>query len=219
MPQPVSMLSSMPALGAFFDQPHSDDLEIMEINELHGFLTALALSPEPIDPYGRDAMIFDLESGNPFSSAKEKQKILAEIDQLEASINRQLSDEHSDIEMPCELKLTKADDCPLKLWAEGFMVGHTITQSMMEDEDPTVMEDMMQLTLPMVMASGWFDPGTGKDLGDDDPDFSDEISTDDVEKEIGEIKSDPKLVADMCRQIPDALSKLYLLIKLGGADA
>lgn len=205
-------LDAMPNLAKFYQRDHGE-FEIMDFNELHGFLTATAISPVPLEEDARNSMIFDLEVGNPFSSDQEAAVIYAELDAMDAGIQRMLSDDALEFELPCDVGLTEAEDCPIKLWSEGFMVGYTILQALWEDETPEIVEDIMKLTLPMLMASGWFDEAMEDDGDDEGSDL------DDITQQVAEIKANPALVEDMCVQIPDVVSELYLLIKLGGSDA
>ena len=179
----MSFAEQLTRLQEFLD---SDDLheEALDYVAAHGYLTALCVSPEPVE----EREWIDALFAEPphYTDDTEREAIEATLIQLKAHIARQLASVE-DMELPCELDLgDEPDDSDLRGWCIGFMEGVFMREAVwFEDSE----EEVSELLLPIMVGSGLFD---------EQPEFSD-------------IAADPALADEMVSQIPEILTALYLL--------
>lgn len=179
----MSFAEQLSRLQAFLD---ADDLheEALDYVAAHGYLTALSICPEKIEPR---EWIDALFSEPPhYRSDEERDEIEATLIQLQAHIARQLASD-DEPEVPCELDLgDEPDDSDLRGWCIGFMEGVFLRESVWFDDAE---DEVSELLLPIMVGSGLFD---------EQPEFA-------------EIARDRDLVDSMVDQIPELLTALFLL--------
>lgn len=99
----------------------------MNYAELHGFLFALACSPEPLKPAEWQPMIFNGEDAS-FTSQQESEAVMAAIMAIHDETARQVQQEAVALPQFCSLAEIPmdnfADDAPIGHWARGFLHGH-----------------------------------------------------------------------------------------------
>lgn len=163
--------------------------EAFDFVQLHGFLTALALSPDPVTPEQWQEAVY-VESPR-YADDAERQDIEGLCQRLGQHIARELYSGEP-LKLPCSLTLGKnPDDAPLRGWAIGFMEAvHLQEERWFSAED----EEIGELMLPVAIASGMFE-----------------------DESVERIYQDPELLKELCQQIPEALSDLYLYFR--GQDA
>ncbi|MCC6077134.1 UPF0149 family protein [Pseudomonas sp. GCM10022188] len=179
----MSFAEQLSRLQAFLD---ADDLheEALDYVAAHGYLTALAICPDPVpDREWIDALFAEPPH---YRSEAEKVEIEGTLIQLKAHIGRQLASDE-DMELPCDHDLgADPDDSDLRGWCIGFMEGVFLRENVwFEDAE----EEVSELLLPIMVGSGLFD---------EQPEFED-------------IARDRDLVDDMVEQIPEILTALFLL--------
>ncbi|WP_070886299.1 YecA family protein [Pseudomonas sp. D1-3] len=179
----MSFAEQLSRLQAFLD---ADDLheEALDYVAAHGYLTALSICPEKIEPR---EWIDALFSEPPhYRSDEERDEIEATLIQLQAHIARQLASD-DEPEVPCDLDLgDEPDDSDLRGWCIGFMEGVFLRESVWFDDAE---DEVSELLLPIMVGSGLFD---------EQPEFA-------------EIARDRDLVDSMVDQIPELLTALFLL--------
>lgn len=179
----MSFAEQLSRLQAFLD---ADDLheEALDYVAAHGYLTALSICPEKIEPR---EWIDALFSEPPhYRSDEESDDIEATLIQLQAHIARQLASD-DEPEVPCDLDLgDEPDDSDLRGWCIGFMEGVFLRESVWFDDAE---DEVSELLLPIMVGSGLFD---------EQPEFA-------------EIARDRDLVDSMVDQIPELLTALFLL--------
>ncbi|KAB0550277.1 YecA family protein [Pseudomonas argentinensis] len=179
----MSFAEQLSRLQAFLD---ADDLheEALDYVAAHGYLTALSICPEKVEPR---EWIDALFSEPPhYRSDEERDDIEATLIQLQAHIARQLASD-DEPEVPCELDLgDEPDDSDLRGWCIGFMEGVFLRESVWFDDAE---DEVSELLLPIMVGSGLFD---------EQPEFA-------------EIARDRDLVDSMVEQIPELLTALFLL--------
>ncbi|MDQ7987518.1 YecA family protein [Pseudomonas sp. G34] len=179
----MSFAEQLSRLQAFLD---ADDLheEALDYVAAHGYLTALSICPEKIEPR---EWIDALFSEPPhYRSDEERDDIEATLIQLQAHIARQLASD-DEPEVPCDLDLgDEPDDSDLRGWCIGFMEGVFLRESVWFDDAE---DEVSELLLPIMVGSGLFD---------EQPEFA-------------EIARDRDLVDSMVDQIPELLTALFLL--------
>ena len=155
----------------------------LDYHGLHGFLTALTIRPVELTEQERNEHIFDGAVTLPDATARELNQLIAT---MQTTIDRGFNDEEEGFALSCEAELEDHDDDALANWCTGFMVAHFINEQdwFVADE-----QDVCELLLPVMLASGLFD---------DEPEFQ-------------EMRKDNKLTEDMCSQIPEVLMELYLM--------
>lgn len=179
----MSFAEQLSRLQAFLD---ADDLheEALDYVAAHGYLTALSICPEKVEPR---EWIDALFSEPPhYRSDEERNDIEATLIQLQAHIARQLASD-DEPEVPCDLDLgDEPDDSDLRGWCIGFMEGVFLRESVWFDDAE---DEVSELLLPIMVGSGLFD---------EQPEFA-------------EIARDRDLVDSMVDQIPELLTALFLL--------
>ena len=179
----MSLAEQQNRLQAFLDADELHD-EALDYMAAHGYLTALSICPEVVP---EDEWIDALFAEPPhYADEEQAADIRAGLLQLKAQIERDLASD-DDMELPCALDLgAEPDDSDLRGWCVGFMEGIFLREDVwFEDAE----EEVSELLLPLMVASGLFD---------EQPDFA-------------EIAHDHDLVASMVEQIPEVLTALFLL--------
>lgn len=161
---------------------HAVGEEPMSFHNIHGFLTALAICPVTLSRSDLMAIILD---GELALSDKDCTAFDQSLSALENLIDRAFSDEQG-FNLSFEANLDTPEDIALQEWCTGFMEGHLLAEERWFEEHE---QEVCELLLPLMLASGLFD---------DEPEFI-------------EILKDQELTADMCSQIPEVLTELYLL--------
>lgn len=179
----MSFAEQLSRLQAFLD---ADDLheEALDYVAAHGYLTALSICPETIEP--REWIDALFSEAPHYRSDEERDEIEATLIQLQAHIARQLASD-DEPEVPCDLDLgDEPDDSDLRGWCIGFMEGVFLRESVWFDDAE---DEVSELLLPIMVGSGLFD---------EQPEFA-------------EIARDRDLVDSMVDQIPELLTALFLL--------
>ena len=163
--------------------------ETFDFVQAHGFVTALAIMTEPVSEEEWQEAVFVEAPG--YASDAEREQIEGLFTRLGNSIARDLYSGEP-LKLPCSLTLGKRpDEAPLRGWAIGFMEAvHLREDQWFGSED----DELGQLILPIALASGLFE-----------------------DESFDRIYRDPELVKEMCLQIPESLSDLYLYFR--GQDA
>ncbi len=174
-------------LEAYLDSEQAPE-ESMDFLQAHGFLTALAISPVPMD--AAQWLPELLATATPTQG--EDADIPGLLQALRDSIEATLSDGER-LTLPCELSLGKdPDDSDLRAWCAAFMEGHFM------DEDAWFAQDgeaVSELLLPILAISGLFD----------DP-------------ELQALLRNPRQAQALCRDIPEVLTDLYLGFRLAAGS-
>lgn len=177
-------MSNTRASVAALLQPFAEQNDgTLDYHGLHGFLTALTICPVELTEKERNEHIFDGETTLPDATARELNQLIAT---MQTAIDRGFNDEEEGFTLSCEAELEDHDDDALANWCIGFMMAHFINE---EDWFVTDEQEVCELLLPVMLASGLFD---------DEPEFQ-------------EMRRDDKLTEDMCSQIPEVLMELYLV--------
>ena len=179
----MSFAEQLSRLQAFLD---ADDLheEALDYVAAHGYLTALSICREKVDP--RDWIDALFSEPPHYRSEDEREDIETTLVQLQAHIARQLASD-DEPEIPCALDLgEEPDDSDLRGWCIGFMEGVFLREAVWFDDAE---DEVSELLLPIMVGSGLFD---------EQPEFA-------------EIARDPDLVDSMVEQIPELLTALFLL--------
>ena len=179
----MSFAEQLSRLQAFLD---ADDLheEALDYVAAHGYLTALSICREKVDP--RDWIDALFSEPPHYRSEDEREDIEATLVQLQAHIARQLASD-DEPEIPCALDLgEEPDDSDLRGWCIGFMEGVFLREAVWFDDAE---DEVSELLLPIMVGSGLFD---------EQPEFA-------------EIARNPDLVDSMVEQIPELLTALFLL--------
>ena len=179
----MSFAEQLSRLQAFLD---ADDLheEALDYVAAHGYLTAICICPELVpEREWIDALFSETPQ---YRDDAEREEIESTLIQLRAHIARQLASD-DEPEMPCDLDLgDDPDESELRGWCIGFMEGVFLRESVwFEDSE----DEVSELLLPIMVASGLFD---------EQPEFD-------------EMAQDRDLVDSMAEQIPELLTALFLL--------
>ncbi len=154
---------------------------------LHGFLTALAVAPQPVPTAEWLSQVFDGEPD--YASADERQRIEGLILKELHAIGQELYNEE-ELGLPCELTLEPEDDeeeAALTVWCQGFMEAVFLRESEWFARDE---QRIAELLLPMMVISGLFD----------DP-------------ELSAMRDDDKLSEQLCEEVPEVVTDLYLFYR------
>ncbi len=181
LPQPLTP-AERAELEEFLDSDAVPE-ESLDAVGAHGFLTALAIAPNHIDP---ERWLPELFSGIPTYEGEEGTRIPYMLEQLRREISLTL---YRGIvpPLPCPLSLEPdPDSAPLARWCSGFMEGVFLDEQSWFAPDE---ERMAELTLPLMVASGLFD---------EDP-------------ELERLRRDRRHCRQLVREIPELLVDLYLL--------
>lgn len=116
----------------------------MNYAELHGFLFALACSPEPLKPDEWQPMIFNGEDAR-FASQEESKAIMAAIMAIHDETTRQVQEQQVALPEFCGLADEPmenfAGDAPISHWARGFLHGHDWLSEVWEAYIPEEMSE------------------------------------------------------------------------------
>ncbi|MBI2382069.1 MAG: YecA family protein [Gammaproteobacteria bacterium] len=156
--------------------------ETFDFVQAHGLMTALAITPDEIaEDEWQEALFVEPPQ---YVSETERGQIAELLQRLKVSIARELYSGEA-LKLPCSLTLGKRpDDAPLRGWAMGFMEGvHLREEAWFGAEE----EELGELILPIALASGMFE-----------------------DESLEKLYQDPELVKELCQQIPESLSDLYL---------
>lgn len=181
----MSFAEQLTRLQEFLD---SDDLheEALDYVAAHGYLTALCVSPEPVE----EREWIDALFAEPphYQDEAQRQDIEQALVQLKARIAQQLASDE-DMELPCDLDLGEEPDLSdLRGWCIGFMEGVFLREAAWFENAE---DEVSELLLPIMVGSGLFE---------EQPEFD-------------EIAADRDLVDSMIEQIPEVLTALYLLFQ------
>ncbi|WP_027589379.1 YecA family protein [Pseudomonas sp. RL] len=181
----MSFAEQLTRLQEFLD---SDDLheEALDYVAAHGYLTALCVSPEPVE----EREWIDALFAEPphYQDEAQRQDIEQALVQLKARIAQQLASDE-DMELPCDLDLGDEPDLSdLRGWCIGFMEGVFLREAAWFENAE---DEVSELLLPIMVGSGLFE---------EQPEFD-------------EIAADRDLVDSMIEQIPEVLTALYLLFQ------
>ncbi|WP_164880838.1 YecA family protein [Aestuariirhabdus litorea] len=171
-----------PALETFFgsEQLPEDALDLMEA---HGFLTALNIGPQAMEPPQWLAELF----GGAIPDSAEGSEACNELVNLKAAIHRTLYSD-SDLLLPCTLEADEAlDDSDLRSWCIGFVAAHLLDEERWYERDEQLASELL---LPLLVLSGLLEEES---------------------EEFAEMAADRGLVEDMAQQLPQVLTELYLL--------
>lgn len=125
----------------------------MTYAELHGFLFAVACSPEPVEPTDWLAMIFNEEDAN-FSDEAEAESVIKGIVDAYNEIHEEL--QQGDAVLPTCCSLLKpalsnlAEDSTLALWSRGFLDGNEWLSELWEAYVPDELDDELGSCLTML---------------------------------------------------------------------
>jgi len=158
--------------------------EALDYIGIHGLLSALAVCPETIPSSEWLEVIFDGTPG--YADDAEKAHIEGLLLREFAAIGEELNQEEPP-ELPCDLILDDEDQL-LQAWAQAFMEGVFMRESLWFSQRE---EEVAELLLPMMLASELFD----------DP-------------ELVQMQKDRKLCQQLCEEIPELLTDLYLFFRL-----
>ncbi len=170
-----------PLLEQFF----SSDLlpeDALDLMESHGFLTAINISPSQTDEPEWLSELFGVDSSDELNHP-DVQKALC---QLKAQIHRTLYSD-SQLQLPCELDPgNDPEESDIRAWCVGFLAGHFLNEESWYERDEQLASELL---LPLFVISGLFEEES---------------------EEFAEMARDANLVEDMCHQLPQVLTELYL---------
>ncbi|MGI0116853.1 YecA family protein [Zooshikella sp. RANM57] len=159
--------------------------DILDIIATHGLLTAAAISPRQPTIDQIIACIFD---GTPDLSAEDLQILKNAIQQAQHQLDQALFLGEG-LELPYEWDEDEdLEDSDIEAWCIGFMSAVFLDEGAWFDADE---QESSELLLPIMVLSGLFT---------DAPEFV-------------EMAEDQDLIADMCEQLPELLTELYLFYK------
>lgn len=181
----MSFAEQLTRLQEFLD---SDDLheEALDYVAAHGYLTALCISPAPVEE--REWIDALFAEPPQYSDDAQRKDIEQALVQLKTRIAQQLASDE-DMELPCNLDLGDEPDLSdLRGWCIGFMEGVFLREAAWFENAE---DEVSELLLPIMVGSGLFE---------EQPEFD-------------EIAADRDLVDSMVEQIPEVLTALYLLFQ------
>ncbi len=180
-----------------------DDLELEELENFldsdavhedcqnfvmaHGFLTALAISPEAPAPSQWLPIVF--EETPEFTSEKEQKHIENLLVRLFSDLQKELESE-DDYLVPCDIEVSHNPDelSELEEWASGFMEGVFFTERFWFESEKE--EEVAECLLPFMVASGLFE-----------------------DEEVQQIRESEKLTQSCIAQIPQLITDLFLILR------
>lgn len=180
-----------------------DDLELEELENfldsdlvhedcqnfvmVHGFLTALAISPEA--PSAQHWLPIVYEETPKFTSEKQQKHIENLLVRLFSDIQIELESEE-DFLVPCEIEMSQNPDelSELQEWASGFMEGVFFTERHWFESEKE--EEVAELLLPFMVASDLFE-----------------------DEEVQQIRESEKLTQSCIEQIPQLVTDLFLVLR------
>lgn len=172
-------------LQQFLDSDKVDDA--LDIIETHGFLCSMAVGPAPLALAEQEWLEFIFDTQPRFANQEEEKQIIALLSRLKGSIKYELASGNR-LHLPCKLSLYPLPaEAPLRAWATGFMEGLMSDEEQWFDADE---EAMAELTLPILVASGLAE-----------------------EEEIIQLEKDQALCDQLCRDIPETLTDIFLFFQ------
>lgn len=176
--------SSYHVLSRFLDSDSVPD-GCYDYIQTHGFLSAMAISPQA-EPMS--TLMEEIFNGVPkYSDVAQQQLIETHLTLLLDAMSRQLYSGEA-FTIPCALQLGKRpEQAPIRGWAIGFMEAVGLQEELWFG---TQEEEVGELILPIVVASGLFD-----------------------DKELQDLARDPQQSTVLLQQIPEHISELYLLFR------
>lgn len=171
-------------LTGFFDSEMAGEEALDAVASL-GFITAQVISPAPFP--ASEWLTHLLGETAPELTESERAELNAMLERTSQEIDRGFQESDEDAySLPMALELgDEPDESDLRSWCVGFLLGQ------MEQEEAWFSKDehfVSELLLPLMVISGLFRE----------------------EGEIAEIEADTQLVDDMCLQLPEVLTELYL---------
>ncbi len=154
--------------------------------QVHGFLTALAVSPVAVDADEWLPEIFDGEEPE-WPDEATRDAIVHTLLQLATQIARELY-AGEPLRLPCALTLgDDPDSAPLRGWAMAFLDGMSLREDDWFEQDE---DEVGESLLPIAIAADAFD-----------------------DENIQALMDDPGALRSMLHRIPAAVSDLYLLFR------
>ncbi|MBU2709805.1 YecA/YgfB family protein [Zooshikella harenae] len=159
--------------------------DILDNIATHGLLTAAAISPRQPSIDQIISCIFD---GTPDLSSQDLQTLKNALQQAQQQLDQPLFLGEG-LELPYEWDEDEdLEDSDIQAWCIGFMSAVFLDEAAWFDADE---QESSELLLPIMALSGLFT---------DAPEFA-------------EMTEDQALIADMCEQLPELLTELYLFYK------
>ncbi len=176
--------SELDLLTEFFDSDAAGE-DALDFVATQGFVTAQVISPDPLPT--ADWLAVLLGDTPPALEPAQHEALSSALAHLAQVIDRGFQESDEDAySLPLALELgDDPDESELRSWCVGFVLGQ------MEREDAWFAQDeqfVSELLLPLLVLSGLFRE----------------------EPDIREMEADAELVDDMCLQLPDVLTELYL---------
>ncbi|MBT3438235.1 MAG: YecA family protein [Oceanospirillaceae bacterium] len=161
--------------------------EALDYIALHGYLCALAISPEPL---AEEQWLEQVLAETPVQEDSAERHEMLNLMRQEFVYLRECLESDQDIDLPCDLtlELDEEDDCLLEYWAQGFM------ELIFSQEDAWFAqqeEDVAECLLPFMLAAKL-----------------------DEDAELEELRHQPEFCQQLCEQIPELLQDLYLLFRV-----
>ncbi len=161
--------------------------EALDYIALHGYLCALAISPEPLP---EAQWLEQVLAETPVQEDSAERHEMLNLMRQEYAYLRECLESDQDIDLPCDLtlELDEEDDCLLEYWAQGFM------ELIFSQEDAWFAqqeEDVAECLLPFMLAAKL-----------------------DEDEELEELRRQPEFCQQLCEQIPELLQDLYLLFRV-----
>jgi len=161
--------------------------EALDYIALHGYLCALAISPEPLAEAQWLEQVF---AETPVQEDSAERHEMLNLIRQEFAFLRECLESDQDIDLPCDLtlELDEEGDCLLEYLAQGFM---ELIFSQEEAWFSQQEEDVAECLLPFMLAAKL-----------------------DEDKELEELRHQPEFCQQLCEQIPELLQDLYLLFRV-----
>jgi uncharacterized protein len=197
-----------PVITDWLDSPAAGEDALDDMAAL-GYITATVIAPQRPPA---EAVLEALSDAPPtFRDEAHSRQVLHALESTQANIEKQLETEGQNLKLPCAPSLKPdPDQSDLRSWAIGFMEAHLVDKARWLDNKP---ETVFQLLLPILLASGLFDPNNLDDEDFEDPGIAE------IADIVEEVLGNPGLVDSMCRQIPDVCTELYLFFRLDNDQA
>lgn len=136
--------SSLEHLKCFLDSPDRPE-ETFKLNELMGFLFAVASSPEVISPSEWLPQVF-AEADAGYQNGEEEASIVAHMTALLDQIDQGVINKSVGLPAFCQpassLMDNFKDDAALHQWSHGFMTGHTWLETLWDDLPEEIDEEV-----------------------------------------------------------------------------
>lgn len=156
--------------------------ECLDFIELHGYLTAAIISPEPTPS---ENLMPEILGQSPSELSQGISEILLEgVLELRKQLSQELLAANP-LQLPCDITIGENDDSPsdLERWCMAFCEKHLLNEEAWFAVDESAVAELM---LPIIAASGLFD-----------------------EEEITSIRANESLFISMLEHIPEVVVDLY----------